>query len=83
MTNDNDSVEVMQTEEARKEKPIEPEWIRNPGVHVIIIPRGRVVAHYGGAFLVVIIINVRRFGVRRACRRLVFSIIPRGICHDR
>jgi hypothetical protein len=32
MTNHNDSVKIMQTEEARKEKSTPPEWIGNPCV---------------------------------------------------
>jgi hypothetical protein len=32
MTNHNDSVKIMQAEEARKEKSTPPEWIRDPCV---------------------------------------------------
>jgi hypothetical protein len=83
MTNKDRSMKVMQTEEARKEKSTPPEWIGNPGIHVIIVPRWRVIADNRRAFLIIIIINDCRFGVRRACWRLVLGILPRRIGQDR
>jgi hypothetical protein len=69
MTNDDGLVEVVQDEEAVEVEPVPPEWIGDPGVQVIIIPRRRVVTNNRGTFLIVIVIyNLR------AHLRLAFSI---------
>jgi hypothetical protein len=51
----NESVEVVQTEEPREPESRTPEWIRNPGIQVIIIPGWRIVSHNGWTLIVVII----------------------------
>jgi hypothetical protein len=69
MTNDDSPVKIMQDEEPVKMEPIPPEWIGDPGVQVVIIPRRRVVGNNRGTFFVIIVIyNLR------AHLRLAFSI---------
>jgi hypothetical protein len=59
-------VEVVQTEIAREEKSTPPEWIGDPGVQVMIIPRRRVVCDNRGTFLIVIVIYNLRAHLRLA-----------------
>jgi hypothetical protein len=60
MTNEDGPVEVMQDEEPMEVESVPPEWIRDPGVQVIIIPWGRIICDNRGAFLIIIVIyNLR------------------------
>jgi hypothetical protein len=59
MTNEDDPVEIVQDEEPGEEKPGAPEWIRNPGVKVIVIPWRRIICDNRRAFLIVIIVYYR------------------------
>jgi hypothetical protein len=56
MTNPDHPVEVVQGEEPGEEEAGIPEWIRNPGVQIIIIPWRRIVCDNRWAFLIVIVI---------------------------
>ena len=73
MTKGDESVKIMQAEEAREEKSAPPERIRDPVIHIVIIPRRRVVSDHRRTFLIVII--VYRRGIRLG---LVFSILARA-----
>jgi hypothetical protein len=66
MTNEDGPVEVMQTEIAREEKSTPPEWIGDPGVQVMIIPRRRIVCDDRGAFFIVIVVYNLRAHLRLA-----------------
>jgi hypothetical protein len=83
VSEDDGSVKVVEDEESREEEPGAPEWRRNPGVQVIVIPWRRIVSNHRWAFFVVIIVEHRRFSVLRACRRLIFGILTRSIGEDR
>ena len=76
------SVKIAKDEESREPEPCIPEWIRDPGIQVVIIPGRRIVANNWGALIVVIIIDDRWFIVFRVILRwlssriLTFNIRP-------
>jgi hypothetical protein len=81
---ENGSVEVMENKESREPETGAPERIRNPGVHVIIIPGRRVVSDDWRAFIVVVVIN--DFGslvLTIACWWLIWSNLTPGISRNR
>jgi len=53
----NGSVEVVENEESGEPEIGEPEGIRDPCVHVIVIPGRRVVSDDGRPFIVVVAVN--------------------------
>lgn len=71
-THEDSSVEIMQTEKAREEKTTPPERERNPGIHIIVIPRRWVVSNDRRAFVVIIVVYHGRVG-----RGLIFSVLAR------
>jgi hypothetical protein len=79
LVNNGHFVKVMEDEESREEKSGIPEGIRNPSIQVEIIWWRRIVSNYRRAFPVVIIVDHRRFGVLRGCRRWSFGVISRVI----
>jgi hypothetical protein len=82
LVNNGHLVEVMEDEESREEKSRIPERVRNPSIQVEVIWWGRIVTDYRRAFPVVIIVDHRRFGVLRACRRWSFGVLSRLIGQD-
>ena len=56
----NGPVEVVENEESGKPETGPPEWIRDPRVHVIVIPGRRVVGDDGRPFIVVVVANYAR-----------------------
>lgn len=80
--NDDDSVKVVQDEESRKEETRAPERRGNPGIHVVVIRRRRIVCNHRWAFFVVIIVDHRGFGILRACGRLIFGVPTRSVGHN-
>jgi hypothetical protein len=77
-------MEIMQTEETREEKSAPPEWVWDPGIHIIVVPGWRIVANHGWTFVVIIIVDYRRIGVIAVTyRRFASGIASRGIGHDR
>ena len=63
--NEDDPVKVVQNKKPGEEESRVPEWIRDPGVQVVIIPRRRVVGDDRRTFLIVIVVYYRwvRFGL--------------------
>ncbi len=53
----NGSVEVVENEESGEPEPGTPKGVRDPRVHVGVIPRRRVVSDDGWPFIVVVVIN--------------------------
>ena len=53
----NGPVEVVENEESGEPEIGEPEGIRDPRVHVIVIPGRRVVSDDGRPFIVVVVVN--------------------------
>ena len=51
------SVKVMEDEEAREKGTGAPEWIRDPSVHVVIIPGRRIVRDDWRTFIIVVVID--------------------------
>jgi hypothetical protein len=76
-------MEVMEDEESREEKPRAPERIRNPSIEVEVIWGRRIVSNHRWAFPVVIIVDHRRLGVLRTCRRWSFGVPSRRMGHHR
>jgi hypothetical protein len=75
-------VEVMEDVESRERKPGIPEGIRNPSIQVEVIWWWRIISDYRRAFPVVIVVDHRRCGVLRACRRWSFGVLSRRIGQD-
>jgi hypothetical protein len=63
-------MEVMQAEETRIEKSPPPEWIWNPGIHIIVIPGRRIIGDYRRTLVIIIIVYYSTANLR-----LVFSIL--------
>ena len=53
----NGPVEVVENEESGEPETGVPEGVRNPRVHVIVIPGRRVVSDDGRPFIVVVVVN--------------------------
>jgi hypothetical protein len=53
----NNSVEIMEYIEPREVESGAPEWVRDPGVQIIIIWWWRIIGYYRRAFGIVVIIN--------------------------
>jgi len=81
--NTDDFMEVMEDEESREEKPRAPERVRNPGIEVEVIWGRRIVSNHRWAVPVIVIVDHRRLGVLRTCRRWSLGIFSRGIDHHR
>ena len=69
---EDDPMEVIQTEEAREEKSTPPEWVWNPSIKIIVIPRRGIVGDYRRTFVIIVIVY---YG--GANLGLVFGIITR------
>jgi hypothetical protein len=77
MAHQDDSVKIMQTEEAREEKSTPPEWVRNPGVQIIIVPWWRIVRDYRRTFFIVIVVYYGRVKLG-----LIFSVLAGATRHN-
>ena len=53
----NGPVEVVENEESGEPETVAPEGVRDPRVHVIVIPGRRVVSDDGWPFIVVVVVN--------------------------
>jgi hypothetical protein len=51
------SVEVVENKESREPGTRAPEWIRDPSVHVVIIPGRRIVCDDWRTFIIVVVID--------------------------
>jgi hypothetical protein len=56
-------VKIVQNEKTREPEPGIPEWARDPGIKVVIIPGRRIVSHNRWTFGVVIVIDYLRFPI--------------------
>ncbi len=56
VTEEDVPVEIMQTEETRKEESTPPEWIWDPSIEIVVIPWRWVVSYNRRAFLIVIVV---------------------------
>src|SRR5512136_405393 len=56
----NGPVEIVQNEESGEPKTGAPEWVRDPCIHVIVIPGRRIVSDDGRPLIVVIVANYIR-----------------------
>lgn len=55
VTEENVPVEIMQTEETRKEESTPPEWIWDPGIKVVVIPWRWIIRDNWWTFIIVIV----------------------------
>ena len=53
----NGPVEIVENKESGEPETRAPEWVRDPCVHIIVIPGGRVVSDDGRSFIVVVVVN--------------------------
>ena len=51
------SMEVVEDEESGEPEAGGPEWVRDPCVHVIVIPGRRIVSDDGWPFIVIVVVN--------------------------
>jgi hypothetical protein len=79
----NTSMEIMENKVPREIKPGVPEWARDPGVQVMIIPGRRIIGDDGRAFGIVIIIDFGGCRVLRGCWGWTFAILIRSFGNDR
>ena len=75
-------VKIVQDEKAREEETSAEEWVRNPSVQVVIIPRWRIVGDHRRTFLVIVIFNFRRGNVFTARRWLTFCVLLGCRCNS-
>ena len=57
VTDEDAPVKIMQAEEATEVKSTPPEWVWDPGIHIIVIPGRRIIADHGWTFFVIIIVD--------------------------
>lgn len=76
--NEDSPVEIMQAKEAREEKSTPPEWIWNPRVKVVIIPRRWIICDDWRTFFIVIVVYFTRVGLG-----LIFSILTGAAGYNR
>ena len=68
------SMEIMENKEPRKERPGAPERAWHPGVKVVIIPGRGIIGHHGRTLGIVVIFDHRGLSVLRRCWRRTFSV---------
>jgi len=51
------SMEVVEDEESGEPEAGGPEWVRDPCIHVIVIPGRRIVSDHWGTLIVIIVVN--------------------------
>lgn len=74
VSEDDNSVEVMKSEESRKEETAKEEWKRNPRIEVPIIPWRRIVGDHRRTFFIVVVIDHPWTSILIALWRLAFSV---------
>ncbi len=72
------NIKIVQDEKPREEESGAPEWVRDPGIKIIVIPGWRVVTNDRRTLLVVIIVNGLRRKVLTACWRLTLGVLARS-----
>ena len=70
-------MKIMQDEKPTKVRPRAPERVWNPGIHVIIRIRRRIVGYYGRAFIVIVIVDNLRTWIHGI---IIHSCIPAFRC---
>ena len=78
VTDEDVPVEIMQTEETRKEESTPPEWIWDPSIEVVVIPWRWIIRDNWWTFIIVIVVYFSR--VRLG---LVFSILTWAAGYNR
>jgi hypothetical protein len=56
-------VKIGQDEKTREPEPGIPEWVRDPCVQVVVIPRRGIVSHNRRTFIVVIVVDLFRLPI--------------------
>ena len=70
-----DSVKIVEAEEPGEPETSKPERIRNPGIQITVIRRGRIISHNRRALIGVVVVDCRRFVILRIVLRWrLFSI---------
>jgi hypothetical protein len=75
-------MKIVQDEKTREEETRTPEWIRNPSIQVVVIPRRRIISNHWRAFIVVVLVNYRRRNGFDAQRWLTLSVLPGTRCNS-
>jgi hypothetical protein len=68
-------MEIIQNEKAREEESRTPEWVGNPSVQVVVIPRRWIISDHRRTFVIVVLVNGLRFNVFTARRWLTFCVL--------
>jgi hypothetical protein len=71
------NMKIVQNKKAREEETRIPEWVRNPSVKVVIIPRRWIISNHRRTFIVIVFVNYRRRYKFTACRRRTFGVLVR------
>jgi hypothetical protein len=53
----NGPVEIVENEESGKPETGAPEWVRDPCIHVIVIPGRRIISDDRRTFIVIVVVN--------------------------
>jgi len=77
VTDEDVPVEIMETEETRKEESAPPEWIWDPSIEIVIVPRGWIICNNRWTFLIVVVVYFARIELS-----LIFSILSRAAWHN-
>jgi len=56
-------MEIVQNKKAREKETGTPEWIGNPSVQVAVIPGRWIISNHRRTFVIVVLVNDRRFNV--------------------
>jgi hypothetical protein len=58
-----DPMEVVQDEESREPETVPPEWMRNPGIQVVVIPGRGIIGDCRRPLVVIVVVDDRGVGV--------------------
>jgi hypothetical protein len=61
-------VKIVQNKKAGEEETRTPEWIGHPPVQVVVIPGRWIISNHRRAFIIVIVVNYRRWNILTARR---------------
>jgi hypothetical protein len=54
---DDDCVKVMKNEESGEPESRAPEWIRDPSIHIVVIPGRRVISDNRRSLIIIVVID--------------------------
>jgi hypothetical protein len=77
VTEEDVPVEIMQTEETRKEESTPPEGIWDPSIEIVVVPWRWIIGNNRWTLLIVVVVYFARIELS-----LIFSILSRAAWHN-